>query len=50
MRHFKKYGTTDVLDGTEDDVPFEECEWLDSNNSNDECDSNDKDFRVFYDQ
>jgi hypothetical protein len=37
-RHFKKCGTTDVLDGTEDDVLFEECEWLDNNNSNDECD------------
>ena len=50
MRHFMTCGTTDVLDCTEDDVLFEECERFYNKNSNGECDSNDKDFRRFYDQ
>jgi hypothetical protein len=47
---YKKCGTSNVLDGTEDDVLFEESESLYNKNSNNECDSNDKDFRGFYDQ
>jgi hypothetical protein len=47
VKLFKKCGISNVLDGTEDGVLFEESESSDSNN-----DSNvsDEDFRGLYDQ
>jgi hypothetical protein len=37
VKSFKKCGACNTLDGTEDDVPFEESDSSDSNTSNDEC-------------
>jgi hypothetical protein len=47
---FKKCGINNVLDGTENDVLFGKGGSLYNKNSNNQCDSNDKDFRGFYDQ
>lgn len=45
----KKYGISNALDGTEDDVLFEESECSDSNISNGESDTS-ADCREVYDQ
>jgi hypothetical protein len=50
VKPFKKCGISNALDGTEDDVLFEENESSDSNNSNKECNSSGGDFRGFCDQ
>jgi hypothetical protein len=47
MKSFKKCGVSNVLDGTEDNVLFEESRSLDSNNGSD---SSDEGFRGFYGQ
>jgi hypothetical protein len=47
VKSFKKCGTSNALDGTDDDVLFAESESSDSNN---DSDSSDEDFRGFYDQ
>ena len=49
VKFFKKQEISNALDGTEDEVLFEECKSLDNINSNDKCNSSDKDFRGFYD-
>jgi hypothetical protein len=46
-KSFKKCGISYALDGTDDDVLFEESESSDSNN---DSDSSGEDFRGFYDQ
>jgi hypothetical protein len=47
VKSFSKSLISNILDCTEDDVPFEESETSD-NNSN-ECDSSGEDFRGFCD-
>jgi hypothetical protein len=45
VKSFKRHGIGNALDGTKDDVLFEESESFDNNNSNNECDISDEDFR-----
>ena len=49
VKFLKKCVISNALDGTEDDVLFQESRSLDSN-GNDDCDNSDKDFRRFCDQ
>lgn len=49
MKSLKKWGICKALDGTEDEVLFEEHKSLDNKSSNDQCNSSEKDFRGFYD-
>jgi hypothetical protein len=48
VKSLKKWGITNAIDGTEDEVLFEACKILDDAISNDQCNSSDKDFRGFY--
>jgi hypothetical protein len=48
VKSFKKW-VSNALDGTEDEVLFEEGKSLDNKNSNDQCKSSDEDFKGFYD-
>jgi hypothetical protein len=47
VKSLQKRGISTALDGTEDNILFEEGERSDSNN---DCDSSNEDFRAFYDQ
>jgi hypothetical protein len=49
VKSLKKWGISNALDGTEDEVLFENRKSLDNKISNDQCNSSNKDFRGFYD-
>lgn len=49
MKSLKKWGICEALDGTEDEVLFQEHKSLDNKISIDQCNSGKKDFKGFYD-
>jgi hypothetical protein len=49
VKSLKKWGICKALDGTEDEVLFQEHKSLDNKISIDQCNSGKKDFKGFYD-
>ena len=50
LKSFKKCGISNALDGSEDDILYEESDASSENNHEDDFSGNDDDFLGFYDE
>ena len=50
VKSFKKCGISNALDGSEDDILYEESDTLSENNREDDFTGSDNDFLGFYDE
>jgi len=50
VKSLKKYGISNALDGSEDDILYEESDASSENNHEDDCNGSDDDFLGFYDE